>query len=206
MPALEAFDTALETDMAPATKSHALYRKGLLLRMMSRAEESIEVLKESLALADTMEREVETLTALGDSYNMLGNAEEAMKYLNQSIYRDSSNFEGYYNLVNIMKERGNSTQTSEWEALYGALTGQLKTYMKQKKQNRSPGKVVSAYWALFIMGEKLSMSCLSVCLSVCLSLCSSPLKCHITISSVNDIILSFPHRYISQHHSCHREV
>jgi hypothetical protein len=36
VPALEAFDTALETEMDDATKSHALFRKGLLLRMMSR--------------------------------------------------------------------------------------------------------------------------------------------------------------------------
>lgn len=145
--------------MGEATKSHALYRKGLLLRMMSRGQESVEVLEDSLTLADTLEREVETLTAIGDSYNMLGNADAAMNALNQSIQLDSSNFEGYYNLVNIMKERGNATQPTEWEALYGSLTKHLKAYMKPKnKKNRSSGKIVSAYWALYIMGEKLSKS------------------------------------------------
>jgi tetratricopeptide (TPR) repeat protein len=124
--------------------------------MMSRADESVEVLQESLALADTLEREVETLTALGDSFNMLGNAEEAVNYLNKSIHLDTSNFEGYYNLVNIMKEQGNATQPSDWEALYVDLSKQLQNYSRRSNKNKSPGHVVSAYWALFIAAEKLS--------------------------------------------------
>lgn len=142
--------------MPAGTKSHALYRKGLLLRMMSRAAESVQVLEESLALADSAQRQVEALTALGDSYNMLGNADEAIRFLNRSIHLDSTNFEGYYNLVNIMKERGGDTPRVEWEALYSDLNKQLKKYAKQSSRDESGGNVVSGYWALFIIGDKLS--------------------------------------------------
>lgn len=152
-PALEAFDTALETDMDVSVKSHALYRKGLLLRMMSRAEESVQVLEQSLALADSLERKVETLTAIGDSYNFIGNTDEAIHFLNQSIHYDPSNFEGFYNLVNIMKER-RGTLPSEWEGLYSDINLQLKKFLK-RKQDQTSGMLVSAYWSLFIVAEKL---------------------------------------------------
>ena len=142
--------------MDAATKSHTLYRKGLLLRMMSRPEDSIEVLLESLTLAESDDREVEILTALGDSYNMLGNSEEAIRYLIRSISLNAETFENYYNLVNIMKESGNATQISEWESLYEELSEKLKKFLKINKKKLPMGKVATAHWALFIIGEKIS--------------------------------------------------